>query len=288
MANYTYSQGSIDVIYPPNEKKTYTSIIVEPGCDAPPPTPGENKFASLVDGSITEVTAEDLAGVTEIRKNAFSYSSSLRDIAIPPSITKIGDDAFIGTSGLHVYITDIKAWCEITISSSYANPLNYGESGKSLYFNGSLLVDLVIPNDCSKLRYGSFYKCSQIKTIVFQTPSSCTLIGNSALSNCGIKNIVIPEGVSNIGYMAFNECNYLAAITLPSTLTSIDGYAFQSVGANAGLCTYTILATIPPNIQSSTFGSSVKKIIVPAGTGDTYKAATNWSAFADYIEEATE
>ena len=44
----------------------------------------------------------------------------------------------------------------------------------------------------------------------------------------------------------------------------------------------------PPTISSSTFKTdTLAKIIVPAGCGDTYKAATNWAAFADYIEEAS-
>lgn len=50
-----------------------------------------------------------------------------------------------------------------------------------------------------------------------------------------------------------------------------------------------MLSTTPPTIQSDTFYANyLNKIIVPKGTGDAYKSATNWSAYADYIEEATE
>lgn len=46
--------------------------------------------------------------------------------------------------------------------------------------------------------------------------------------------------------------------------------------------------TTPPTIDSNIFYTNkLNKIIVPVGCGDTYKNATNWSKFADYIEEAT-
>ena len=48
-----------------------------------------------------------------------------------------------------------------------------------------------------------------------------------------------------------------------------------------------MLSTTPPTIESSTLPSGFSgTITVPAGTGDTYKAATNWSKYADKIQEA--
>lgn len=53
-----------------------------------------SKFAQLVGGSITEVTAKDLEGISIISNNAFSNCGALRQITIPNSITKIGLYAF--------------------------------------------------------------------------------------------------------------------------------------------------------------------------------------------------
>ena len=41
-------------------------------------------------------------------------------------------------------------------------------------------------------------------------------------------------------------------------------------------------------LTSNTIGPYVTKIIVPVGTGDTYKAAPVWSNYASIIEEGTE
>jgi len=54
------------------------------------------------------------------------------------------------------------------------------------------------------------------------------MIDVSAFSNitCDIKNLIIPEGVTTIGDDAFNKCNSLTTITLPSSLTLIGDLAF--------------------------------------------------------------
>lgn len=42
-----------------------------------------------------------------------------------------------------------------------------------------------------------------------------------------IKSVVIPEGVTNIGLAAFEECEYLGKVTIPSSVTHIRSYAFS-------------------------------------------------------------
>lgn len=55
---------------------------------------GSGKLPSLVDGSITSITTNDIAGVTEIRPYAFFECSSLTSVTIPASVTEIGANAF--------------------------------------------------------------------------------------------------------------------------------------------------------------------------------------------------
>lgn len=57
-------------------------------------------FAALVDGSITEVTAEMIEGATKIRDYAFYYCDSMTSITIPEGVTKISDYAFWGCTSL--------------------------------------------------------------------------------------------------------------------------------------------------------------------------------------------
>ena len=182
-----------------------------------------NKLAALVDGTLTEITAEDLAGATKIKPYVFEGCTSLTSITIPNSVTSIGSNAF---------------WYCYSLAS------------------------IIIPNAVTSIEDYTF--------------SNCTLLAS----------IIIPNSVTSIGNKVFNQCTSLTSIIIPNAVTSIGSQGLQ-IGSTTNKATITMLPTTPPTIQSNTFDTSkLEKIIVPAGTGATYKAATNWSNFADYIEEA--
>ena len=72
-------------------------------------------------------------GITSIGNYAFLNCSGLTSLPIPNSVTSIGIYAFYGCEGLTgVYITDLKAWCNIEFHASDYNPLYYA---KKLYLN---------------------------------------------------------------------------------------------------------------------------------------------------------
>ena len=116
----------------------------------------------------------------------------------------------------------------------------------------------------------------------------------------------IPEGISSINiYGAFHGL-YIPSLTLPSTITNISEHAFgfgpgfdqNEYGTEdynqymtaVPLTTITCKATTPPTTAENWLEGRqhITTIIVPAGTGDAYRAATGWSQFADKIVESTE
>ena len=185
---------------------------------------GDNKLPQLVDGSITTVTANDLAGITKIRDHAFYSCSSLTQITIPDSVTKIESNAF---------------------------------------YSCLSLTSIILPDSVTSISSEVFYYCKKLMSIT--------------LSN----------NLTYIGDHAFSNCDKLTSITIPDSVTKIGNYSLQ-IGSSTNKATITMKRTTPPTIASSTFNTSyLNKIIVPVGCGDAYKSATNWSKFADYIEEAT-
>ena len=93
------------------------------------------------------------------------------------------------------------------------------------------------------------------------------------------------KGATIIRDFVFYYCRSLTSVTIPNSVTSIGSSAFYSCEK---LTNVTVLATTPPTIQPSTFmANTIEKIVVPKGTGDVYKAATNWSTFASKIEESS-
>ena len=55
-----------------------------------------------------------------------------------------------------------------------------------------------------------------------------TEISDSAISSPNIKNIIISESVTTIGWFAFSECTKLKSITIPTSVTNIGYSAFGS------------------------------------------------------------
>ena len=232
--------------------------------------PVTSKAGAIVSGTVTSLTAEDLAGATNLRQHAFRNCENLESITIPDSVTSIGDSAFN---------------------------------------HCSKLTNITIPDSVTSIGNYTFQYCSSLKSITI--PDSVTSIGDSAFSNClELESAILPSGIKNITYQMFALCSKLTSITIPNSVTSISYGAFwscsslksitipdsvTSIGPDALKCGYhirpatiTFERTTPPTISSSTFDTTtLAKIIVPAGCGDTYKAATNWAAFADYIEEAS-
>ena len=103
-----------------------------------------------------------------------------------------------------------------------------------------------------------------------------------------ITSIAIPNGVVSIGRDAFNGCSGLTEVEISASVTSIGNQAFYhaNIGTNVFNRTVRLLSTTPAYLGSKAFYMpGANTIIVPAGSGLTYKATAGWSEYADYILE---
>lgn len=156
------------------------------------------------------------------------------------------------------------------------------------------------------------FKSAVNKTITAITESDLegvTSIGRYTFWHCmSLTDLTIPDGVTYIGDYAFWHCENLIRVTIGNSVASISPYAFFGcknltylvipdsvknmgekslfIGSSTNKATIRMLSTTPPAIQSTLFDSSkLDRIIVPIGSLETYKTATNWNLFADYIVE---
>ena len=114
-------------------------------------------------------------------------------------------------------------------------------------------------------------------------PDGTTKIGSYAFYTYkSLTDITIPSTVTSIDAYAFHGCSKLTNVTIPDSVTTIGNYAFKKCSF---LESITIKATTPPRLDSDVFGNTNNcPIYVPAASVDTYKTATNWSAYADRIQ----
>ena len=138
------------------------------------------------------------------------------------------------------------------------------------------------------IRDYAFYRCSGLTSITI--PNSVGLIGDYAFFWCsGLTEITVPDSVETIGVHAFTNVGGLESVTIGSGVTEIGDCAFEDCD---NIDMFRILATTPPTITATLFGSSSGEgptmppctIYVPEESVDTYKSATGWSVYAAYIE----
>lgn len=124
----------------------------------------------------------------------------------------------------------------------------------------------------------AFYNCTRLTNAAF---AKATSIGQQAFYACvALTNVEFPS-VTSIGQQAFRNCNALAYADFPK-VTKIDANSlrncpeFKTLILRAGN-----VASLGSSALSSThIDSGTGYIYVPASLIDSYKAATNWSAYA--------
>ena len=234
-----------------------------------------NNVTSIEDGTfyncsnLTNITIPN--NVTSIGIQAFTNCYNLDSVTIGSGVTSIGRDAFSGCGLTSVYITDIAKWCQINFESintnGYSNPL---AQVASLYLNGELVTDLLIPDDVTRIKAHAFHGCDSLTSVTIT--DSVTKIDGSAFCGCrSLTSVTIGCGITSIGARAFTGDVKLEYIDLTSYGTD---KAFP-----------TLYNTNAFDYCSTDTANGTFEIRVPAGRKDELAAMSNWSTYADNIVE---
>lgn len=163
-------------------------------------------------------------GATSIGNYAFQ-NFFITSIAIPGSVTSIGDNAFNTCCGLE----------NVTLSEGVTS---IGDGAFSI----TSLKSIFIPSSVTSIGEGAFVQTG-ITNITVDDSNSSYCDVNGVLFNKSKTKLVcypagktastysIPEGVTSVNDSAFASCSALTRITLPISVTSIGGWAFAYCGS---------------------------------------------------------
>lgn len=167
----------------------------------------------------------------DIGGESFYGCTSLTDIIIPESITYIGWGLFNGCSSLtNIVFMADDIWFE---DSVFWNCINLE------YIELPVNMNSMIPPDL-------FTGCTKLKEITI--PNTVTEIQDYAFSNCrNLTNIIFSDNLVYIGNNVFNNCNSLTNIILPNSLYTIQSTAFKNCN---NLMNVTMLGKTTTDVSS--------------------------------------
>lgn len=241
----------------------------------------ETKLPDLVSGITVNLTAQELEGCTNVREYGF-YKAELGIVELPDTCTAINAYGFCDSTvkevvGKGVSYIGSYALARTNITSFDASNATISTSS----FQGcQYLSDIKLSDSLTYIPVSCFYQCPSLTDI--EIPSSCLRLGESCFNSTGMTTIDLPEGLTTIETTVFKSSK-LQTIEIPSTVKKMGNYVFE----RSSIKQLKMRNDTPCTIGSSIFRycSSLEKILVPAGSLDAYKSATNWSAYADYMEE---
>ena len=256
----------------------------------------------------SNVTYNDVTySVTSIGSSAFSGCTELTSVTIPENVTNIGSNAFSSCSSM----------TSVTISNGVET------IGRAAFSDCSALTSVTIPNSVTQINQYAFSNCSSLTSVfigkgvtyfadyVFQGCDALTAVHISDLAawcklsfyqaywgensnplsiahhlylnDVEIKELVIPDGVTEIGNNIFYGCSEITSVTIPSSVTSIGNGAFAGCNALTGVhisdigkwckVKFNDLNSNPLCIAQHLFmnGEEVIDLVIPEGTDTIYK-----------------
>ena len=204
------------------------------------------------------------ASLKRIGNNSFAGCTNLTSITLPEQMEKIGDNAFSGCDNLTLVTLNSNLLVSKDRSNGYQSSRESAFSkcfgsqvtsyilgntitriGENAFLGCDKMTSIIMSKNIKEIGRMAFSNCTALqKVIVPDIASWCDVNynyysgqGNQSNplfyaqhlfsdENTEISELKIPEGVTNIGNIAFINCKNITSVTFPSTLKTIGNMAF--------------------------------------------------------------
>lgn len=210
------------------------------------------------------------AGTATIMAQTSNGISEISHIEVFPFSARLGDNGY--------YLLSYNGSEKNVIIPDYIDNNPVTEIGSFCVRDNAQIESLFIPDTVTKISGAAINKCSNLSSIivdskntVYNSKNNCNAIikTNTGELVCGCNYTVIPDGVTKIGYRAFDSCSGLVNVKIPDTVVEIDEYAFYNcIGIKELSIPCSAAMPIGWDGENVFFGcKNIEKVTLTKGTG---------------------
>lgn len=235
-------------------------------------------------GSMSQLRAVSLSGVSYIDRKAFSNSNNLESVSCD-SCGNYSSDSGIVLEGGKIYLVPPmlkNANLSTTISGLYSDAFKGNTNLIQVTFpaNSTLttipdgafegctsLVAINIPDSVGAIGNDAFKGCSNLSEVSIGDSSSLQSLGSGAFSGTSLMSVVLPADLKSIGDSCFEGCLSLVEV-------SFNGNSLESIGSRSFYETGLRAIEIPGSVQEispTSFGSCPNLSNILFGQGSSYQ-----------------
>ena len=176
---------------------------------------------------------EIIDGELQSSETNLELMDSTGTLTLPSSVTKIGEGAFSNVEGLKTII--IPGTCKIIGKNAFANNKTLEKvimkdgveiTGERAFRNCINLSTVEMADSITQIDREAFSMCTNLQSV--NISKRLKQINSYVFYSCGLKEIIIPNGVINIGSSTFQNCKQLQKVIIPETVKTIEGTAFAN------------------------------------------------------------
>ncbi|MBO4720097.1 MAG: leucine-rich repeat protein [Prevotella sp.] len=165
--------------------------------------------------------------IETIGSYAFAECHLIEKAVLPETVTRIGDRAFLNCDSLR----------------TFTFPQNIKEVEGWVLEGCDALTKVTLAKGTTSIGESAFNGCRKLSDINLTDQTSLTTLHNYAFYGTALKNVTLPNSITEIGWAVFQDCNELESINVPTGIDYVpydyceDSEKLRSVQMHDGIRT---------------------------------------------------